>query len=172
MDEKELKENDVSNDEELENDFVEVVEKEVEDNEELENSQTNNNYPNSTNKLTAIVYLIIFISIAIWVYFYAKQNPEMLNKILWKEETQTWTIETLSWNEDTIDTNSWINTDNTNLENIEDNNLIDANNSNNKNSSSSITGTTSTWSWEKTKEVLVDDFLKDFNEVFEEANNY
>lgn len=175
MDEKEVKdttnpeENVVQEENEADDGLVEVV------NEEVEESDDNNEnipapvdaYPSSASKLTWVIYLIIFISILIWVYFYVTQNNnEILNKILGKENSETWQIETLTW-ETSTSTVSDIESDNISTGNIDNTDLIDNKDSNENDSSvsSSSTGTVS-WTWGKSEEVIIKDFEKELDSLF------
>ena len=175
MDENEIKDNIDSTDNLWEennndNDFVEVVE--VVENEKIEvpeeNIQNQNNtYPSSANKLTAVVYLVIFISILIWVYFYVTQNNDILNKLLGKDETNSWQIETTTWEIDNTTTATGIESDNVNTWNIENNDLIEnTTNINNEKEPSTSTTTTISWTTNKKEEVIIKDFEKELDSLF------
>lgn len=164
MDEKEIKDNSELENEDIDDGLVEVVEEEINDNEDTyKDNNPENQYPSSTNKLTAVVYLVIFVSILIWVYFYVKQNPDILNQITGKESTQTWETNTITWEENIIDTNSWIIEDSTNIENVDNNTLI--NEWTNSNKDPSNTSTSSTWT--ATEEVIIEDFEKELDSLFD-----
>ncbi len=175
MDEKEIKDNiDSTNNLWTENNndnaFVEVVEnKKIEDTEENIQNQ-NNTYPSSTSKLTSVVYLVIFISILIWVYFYVTQNKDILDKLTGKDATNSWQVETTTWEIDST-TNTGIETDNTNTGNIENNDLEENINNidNEKEPSTTTTSTTTTktsWTTNKNEDVIIKDFEKELDSLF------
>ncbi len=146
--------------------LVEVVDEEVEDSEEVEKELTNYDaYPNSTSKLTGFIYLIIFISILIWVYFYVKQNPDLMNKITWWTETMTWEVESLTWENNIVDTNSWIESDNVDINNTESGVLISDDTGSEKDPAISTT-TNTTWTSSKSEEVIIKDFEKELDSLF------
>lgn len=165
MDEKEIKDPSELENEDIDDGLVEVVEEEVNEvDESYEDNNPNNQYPSSTNKLTTVIYLVIFVSILIWVYFYVKQNPDLLNQITGKESTQTWETNTSTWEENIIDsTDTWITNDNTNLENIDNNTLINEWANSNKDPSNTTTSST----WTTTEEVIIEDFEKELDSLFD-----
>ena len=170
MDENEIKDNIDSTDNLWEennndNDFVEVVENEKIEVPEENIQNQNNPYPSSTNKLTAVVYLVIFISIIIWVYFYVTQNKDILDKLTGKDSTNSWQIETMTWEIDS--TSTGIESDNVNTENIENNNLKEntTNITNEKDPATSST-TTVSWTTNKKEEVIIKDFEKELDSLF------
>ncbi len=61
----------------------------------INNDIVNNDLNKSTRNLTSVVYLIIFISICIWLYFYVTQNKDLMDKIMWG--TQTWETLITTW---------------------------------------------------------------------------
>lgn len=163
MDENEV--NDTTNpnepvvEKEADNNLVEVVDDNDEDDKEIEEyieksfSDSNNWYPSSTSKLTWVIYFIIFVSILIWVYFYVIQNKDIMDKIMWKDDTQTW-AEITTWE-----------TDNINLENTESGVLITDDSSSEKDpKTTTTTNTTSTSS--KSEEVIIKDFEKELDSLF------
>jgi hypothetical protein len=173
MDEKETKDNiDSTNnlwtENNNDNDFVEVIENENIEVPEENIQNQNNTYPNSTNKLTAVVYLVIFISILIWLYFYVTQNKDILDKLIGKDNTNSWQIETITWETDNTITATGIESDNVNTGNIENNNLKEDTNSinNEKDPSTSTTTTTISWSTNKKEEVIIKDFEKELDSLF------
>ena len=171
MDEKEIKDTTDSIDnlpeENNDDNLVEVIEnKKIDDIEEPQ--QQNNNYPSSTNKLTAVVYLVIFISILIWVYFYVTQNKDMLDKLLDKDETSTWQIETLTWETDnTTTTNTDTESGILNTENTENTNLNEdlAPNKSEKDPIST-TSTNSSWTSNQNDDAIIKDFENELDSLF------
>lgn len=164
MEEKEIKDNSEIENEDIDDGLVEVVEEEISDNEDTFNDNNpENQYPSSTNKLTAVIYLVIFVSILIWVYFYVKQNPDLLKQITGNESSQTWETDTNTWEENIIDTNSWIVDDNTNSENIDNSTLINEWTNSNKDPSNTSTSS----SWTATEEVIIEDFEKELDSLFD-----
>lgn len=163
MDEKEVK--DGTN---TEDNLVEVIESEViDDTNDKENWWAKyNNYPTSTSKLTGVIYLIIFISILIWVYFYLMQNKDVLDKILGRETTQTWEINTV--NSGVIDTETITNieSDNTNTANTENNPLIEEKTPNEKDPSTTTNSPTTAETWSKSEEIIIKDFEKELDSLF------
>jgi hypothetical protein len=95
-----------------------------------------------------------------------------LNKILGKENTQTWEIDNKDSNivntnstNDTTDVNTGIETDNTNLENIEWEKLLNDNKW--KNEKEPSTETNTTWTSSKSEEVIIKDFEKELDSLFD-----
>lgn len=159
MDNNELK--DTTN---TEDNLVEVIEsEEIEDTNNKENWW---NYPSSTSKLTGVIYLIIFISIFIWVYFYLMQNKDVLDKILGRETTQTWEINMINSGEIDTETITDIESDNTNTENTENNPLTEEKTTNEKDPSTTTNSTTTTETWSKSEEVIIKDFEKELDSLF------
>lgn len=163
MDEKEVKE--ATN---TEDNLVEVIESEV-----IEDTNNKefwwakyNNYPSSTSKLTGVIYLIIFISILIWVYFYLMQNKDVLDKILGRETTQTWEINTINSGEIDTDTTTDIESDNTNTANTENNTLTEEKTTNEKDPSTTANSPTTSENWNKSEEVIIKDFEKELDSLF------
>lgn len=170
MDEKEIKDNIDSTDNlkiENNNDFIEVIENEkIEDPEENIQNQ-NNTYPSSANKLTSVIYLVIFISICIWLYFYITQNKDILNELLGKDKTNSWQIETLTWEVDNTTTTTDIESDNVNTENIDNTTVKEnPNNINNEKDPSTSTTTTVSWTTNKKEEVIIKDFENELDSLF------
>lgn len=171
MEEKEIKDvtSSVDNSPEITNDdnFIEVIEDNNTNNlEDTENLKVENNtYPNSTNKLTAVVYLVIFISILIWVYFYVTQNKDMLDKLLDKDETSTWQIETLTWETDnTTTTNTDTESGILNTENTDLNEDLAPNKS--EKDPLSTTSTNSSWTSNQNEDAIIKDFENELDSLF------
>jgi len=149
------------------NKFVEVVESEKIEDPEENIQNTNNTYPSSTNKLTTVIYLVIFVSILIWVYFYVKQNPEFMNKFIGKDETNSWQIETVNWEIDNITSNTGIESDNINTGIIEKNLIKEDKNINTNEKDPSTSSSTDTpKTVNKSEEVIIKDFEKELDSLF------
>ncbi|NDK08976.1 hypothetical protein EOM39_07110 [Candidatus Gracilibacteria bacterium] len=164
MEEKEIKDNSEIENEDIDDGLVEVVEEEISDNEDtFKDNNPENQYPSSTNKLTAVIYLVIFVSILIGVYFYVKQNPDLLKQITGNESSQTGETDTNTGEENIIDTNSGIVDDNTNSENIDNSTLINEGTNSNKDPSNTSTSSSGT----ATEEVIIEDFEKELDSLFD-----
>lgn len=167
---------------ENENDnLVEVINEEVKDeaNNIVTNNSPNHNLdPKSTSKLISFIYAVIFISILIWVYFYVTQNKDILNKTDWNIENQDW--ENINLNsENEKDLENWENI-NTNLDNEKDldnwevkNNTENVDTSKNNglqensiDNNKDDTTTISSWTIEKSEEVIIKDFEKELDSLF------
>lgn len=174
MDEKEVKDttNQENNNlvvEDTNDNLVEVVENENLEVDADNDQKQNNSYPQSTNKLTAFVYMVIFISILIWVYFYVTQNNnEILNNITGKDDTNQ--VETGSIIEEETNpiTSSEVEANNTNIEsdNTESDSLKEENIDNEKDPATSTTTSTSE-TWSKSEEVIIKDFEKELDSLFD-----
>lgn len=149
------------------NNLIEVVENEKIEDPEENIQNTNSTYPSSTNKLTAVIYLVIFVSILIWVYFYVKQNPELMSKLIGKEETNSWQIETLTWEVDNITSNTDIESDNVNTGTIEETPIKEDKNTNtNEKDPSTSSSTDTSKTVNKSEEVIIKDFEKELDSLF------
>jgi hypothetical protein len=174
MDEKETKDNiDSTNnlwtENNNDNDFVEVIENEKIENPEENIQNQNNTYPSSANKLTSVVYLVIFISILIWVYFYVTQNKDILDKLTGKDNTNSWQIETITWETDNTITNTGIESDNVNTDDIENNNLKEnTDNINNEKDPSTSASTTinNSWASNQNEDAIIKDFENELDSLF------